>query len=226
MLKDAKRRGLIAQNPASETTIDAATRHKAKLKAGRDFPLPTEVLALLDAANPKARALVCLAALAGLRASELRALDWAHLNLGSNPTVTIEQRADKWSTIGSPKSESARRTIPLGQRTAQALREWRLAQPPGRTLVFGTRTGRPDALTNLQRSLLAPLCATAKVRRYTWHALRHYCISTWLAARIDLKTVQTWAGHATLALTIDRYGHLIPRDDDHARLAKAESVLA
>ena len=42
VLKDARRRGLIAQNPASETTIDAAARHKAKLKAGRDFPLPAE----------------------------------------------------------------------------------------------------------------------------------------------------------------------------------------
>jgi hypothetical protein len=61
--------------------------------------------------------------------------------------------------------------------------------------------------------------------KYSWHGLCHYAISSWLASRIDLKTVQHWAGHATLALTIDRYGHLIPRDDHHARLAAAESAL-
>jgi integrase len=225
VIKDAKRRGLIAQNVAAETAIGANGRHKARLKAGRDFPMPGEVAALLDAGEPKARAMVCLAALAGLRASELRALRWSDLDLGSKPAVTIEQRADKWARVGSPKSESSRRTVPLGERTARAAKEWRLAQPPGRALVFGTAKDKPDMLSNLQRRLLTPLCAKAGVRRYSWHALRHYAISSWLASRIDLKAAQHWAGHATLALTIDRYGHLIPRDDDHARLAAAERAL-
>ena len=47
----------------------------------------------------------------------------------------------------------------------------------------------------------------------------------WLASGIDLKTVQHWAGHATLALTLDTYGHLIPRADDHQRIAAAERAL-
>jgi hypothetical protein len=57
--------------------------------------------------------------------------------------------------------------------------------------------------------------------KYSWHALA----LRWLASRIDLKTVQDRAGHATLALTIDRHGHLIPRVDDHARIAAAEAAL-
>jgi integrase len=55
--------------------------------------------------------------------------------------------------------------------------------------------------------------------------LRHYAISAWLASRIDPKTVQHWSGHATLALVLDTYGHTIPRDDDHARIAAAETLL-
>jgi integrase len=57
------------------------------------------------------------------------------------------------------------------------------------------------------------------------HALRHYAVSSWLAAGIDLKTCQHWAGHATLALSLDTYGHLIPRRDDHQRIADAERGL-
>ena len=121
-IKDAKRRGLVAQNVAAETTIGVASRHKRRLKAGVDFPLPDELRTLIAAAEPKARAIVCLAGLAGLRASELRGLRWADLALGGEPAVTVAQRADRWSRIGSPKSESSQRTVPLGETAANALR--------------------------------------------------------------------------------------------------------
>jgi integrase len=225
ILRESKRRGLVATVVAADTTIGAAKRHKRKIQAGRDFPLPAEMAALLGTGQPKATAAICLAGLAGLRASEVRALRWSDLDLGNKPSVTVGQRADKQGSIGSPKSETAHRKIPLGARAVKALKEWLLAKPHGRELVFGTSSGRPDALTNLQKSLLTPLCAAAGTRRYTWHALRHYAISSWLAARVDLKTAQYWAGHATAALTTDRYGHLIPRDDDHARLEAAEAAL-
>jgi integrase len=225
ILGDAKRRGLIAVNVAADTTIAAGKRHKPKIKAGVDFPLPGEVRTMLEVAAPKAKALVALAALAGMRASELRALRWSDLELGQHPTVTVAQRADAWCAVGSPKSDTSRRSVPLGEVVTKALKEWRLAQPHGRALLFGTGTDRPDMLGNLQKRLLNPLCESAGVPRYTWHSLRHYAISSWLAAGIDLKTVQHWAGHATLKMTLDVYGHLIPRADDHQRIASAERAL-
>jgi integrase len=226
-LKDAMRRKLIARNPAAATSIRAGGRHRRKLEVGVDVPTPGQVKALIAAAegDPKAKALVCLAALAGLRASELRGLRWSDLTLGAKPFVTIAQRADARARIGSPKSASSRRAVPLGETAARALREWKLAQPPGRTLVFGTASDRPDMLGNLTRRLLAPLEAAAGVRRYGWHSLRHYAVSAWLRSGIDPKTAQLWAGHATLALTFDTYGHAIPSPDDHARIAAAETLL-
>jgi integrase len=210
---------------AIEVKIEARGREKRKLKAGREFPLPTHVKAMIDTAGPKARAAVCLAGLAGLRASELRALPWANVNLGDNkPSVTVEQRADRWSRIGNPKSEDSHREIPLGEVAINALKEWKLAQPHGRTLIFGTASDKPDMLGNLQKRLLTPLCASAGVPRYSWHALRHYAISTWLeTCGGNFKLVQTWAGHGTLSQTLERYGHLIPRAGDHDVIALAEA---
>jgi integrase len=225
VLKDAKRRGLVAQNVATETVIGANGRHRKRLEVGVDVPTPAEVRTLLEAADPKGRAMVALAALAGLRASELRALRWSDVQLGAHPTVTVAQRADRWAAVGSPKSATSRRTVPLGETAAKALKEWRLAQPHGRALVFGTASDKPDMLGNLQRRLLTPLCVAARVPRYSWHALRHYAVSAWLASRIDPKTVQHWAGHSTLMLTLDTYGHMIPRPDDHQRIAVAEMAL-
>jgi integrase len=225
ILGDAKRRGLVAVNAAADTTVTAGKRHKAKIRAGVDFPLPAEVRAMLEAADPKAKAAVALAALAGLRASELRALLSSDLDLGQHPTVTISQRADAWCAIGSPKAESSRRTVPLGEVAVRAVKAWKLALAPGRTLLLGTASDRPDMLNNLQRRLLDPLCRATGVPRYTWHSLRHYAISSWLASGIDLKTVQHWAGHATLTMTLNVYAHLVPRADDHARIADAERAL-
>ena len=49
--------------------------------------------------------------------------------------------------------------------------------------------------------------------RFNWHALRHFAVSTWIEAGLTPKAVQTFAGHASLAITMDRYGHLFPSED-------------
>jgi integrase len=261
IIKDAKRRGLIASNPAAETTIGVGKRHKRRLEVGRDIPTPAEIKSMIKAASGKDLALVYLA-LVGLRASELRGLRWTDLDLGSEPTVTIRQRADRWAQIGSPKSEAARRTVPLGEDGAHALRAWKVAQPPvtyredgekrqrPATLVFGTATDRPDTPSNLQQRLLHPLQVKAGVTsgvkfdaagkpvldkdghpiplaKYSWHALRHYAVSSWLrTCQGDFKLAQHWAGHATLALTLDTYGHLISRRDGYEMMRAIERDLS
>jgi integrase len=223
-LGDAQRRGLVAQNVAAATRIKAARRQDRRLEVGVDVPTPAEVKTMLSATSLKGRALVALAALAGLRASELRGLAWSSVDLGPRPTVTVSRRADRRGRIGLPKSREGQRVVPLGEIAARALREWKLAQPAGRTLVFGTRSDRPDRLPNLVAAIVEPL-RKATGMRYSLHRLRHYAVSAWLAAGIDPKTAQTWAGHATLSLTLDTYGHMIPRADDHTRIAAAEIAL-
>ena len=47
---------------------------------------------------------------------------------------------------------------------------------------------------------------------FNWHALRHFAVSTWIEAGLTPKTIQTFAGHASLQITMDRYGHLFPSD--------------
>jgi hypothetical protein len=43
---------------------------------------------------------------------------------------------------------------------------------------------------------------------FNWRALRHFGISCWIDAGLLPKTVQTFAGHSSLQITMDRYGHL------------------
>ena len=41
------------------------------------------------------------------------------------------------------------------------------------------------------------------------HTLRHTCITNWLHHVPNIKLVSTLAGHSTIALALDRYGHVL-----------------
>jgi integrase len=64
------------------------------------------------------------------------------------------------------------------------------------------------------------------VKRFRWHALRHYAISTWIEAGLAPKVVQKYAGHSTLAVTMDRYTHVFKSADHHTAMDQvAEAML-
>jgi integrase len=61
---------------------------------------------------------------------------------------------------------------------------------------------------------------------FNWHALRHFAISCSIEADLRPKTVQTFAGHSSLQVTMDRYGHLFKSDDHKAAMdAIAENFI-
>lgn len=50
-----------------------------------------------------------------------------------------------------------------------------------------------------------------------FHDLRHFYASTLIAAGLHPKAIQTRLGHATIAETMDTYGHLFPDSEDLGR---------
>jgi integrase len=237
LLRDARRRGNVAQNVASDVSISTDKRGKRKLNVGVDIPTPDEIKRILAAASGGLRPLLLTAIFAGLRASELRGLRWEDIDL-KRGELHVRQRADRYSVIGKPKSESGERTIPLGPHLLKTLKEWKLACPKGDLgLVFPTNSGRIEHHSNIVRALkpvvvAAGLTTKAGRPKYTGlHALRHFYASWCINRRTDgglelpAKVVQERLGHASIVMTMDTYGHLFPRTDDGAELAAAESAL-
>ena len=60
--------------------------------------------------------------------------------------------------------------------------------------------------------------STQRLSGINWHSLRHYVVSTWIEAGLAPKTVQTFAGHSSLQVTMDRYGHLFPSNNHKAAM--------
>jgi integrase len=73
--------------------------------------------------------------------------------------------------------------------------------------------GRSAAGTNWQRSVSwRDANATIGRPELRVHDLRHTAASVWLASGADPKVVQRVLGHATAAMTMDLYGHMIDRN--------------
>ena len=106
----------------------AEKREKGKLKVGVDIPSPDEIKAILAHAKGRWRPLLVTAAFTGLRASELRGLRWADVDLKANE-LHVRQRADRYRQIGEPKSDAGQRTVPLPPSVTAIMREWKLAVP-------------------------------------------------------------------------------------------------
>jgi len=207
------------QTPRRRREKGQEQRHRKPLEIGVDIPTKDEIRAMLGAARSWFRPLFVTAIFTGLRASELRGLRWGDVDL-DRATLTVRQRADRWGTIGSPKSKAGRREVPLAPMAANALKEWRLACPKGDAdLVFPTSQGRPRAINTIHTHGLVPLQQAAGIiqgsaPKYGMHSLRHAAASLFIEQRLSPKKVQGLMGHSTIQMTFDTYGHLFPAPED------------
>jgi integrase len=199
--------GLVAQSVAQGVRVTTAKRHRAKV----EIPTKEQVRERLASAQGRERALLITAVFTGLRASELRGLRWCDVDFAGR-VIQVRQRADAGGRIGSLKSESAGRDIPMTPMVANTLKEWRLVSP-NNELVFRGRDRRPLCHTTL-RDMLGRL-----------HQYRHFYASWLIDQGFGPKRVQYLLGHSGIQMTFDTYGHLFPAEDDHDRLAAAELAL-
>jgi integrase len=56
----------------------------------------------------------------------------------------------------------------------------------------------------------------AEVEAPTLHECRHGYASLMIAAGVNVKALSTFMGHANIRITLDQYGHLLPRAEDEA----------
>lgn len=247
ILADAGERGLATRNPVRDIKGSRKgrdgrqeKRQKGKLQIGVDIPTREEIKALVAALDGQWKTLLVTAIFTGMRSSELRGLRWQDVNF-KRGEISVNQRADQFKEIGPTKSEAGVRTIPVPPVVISALKEHKLKQAPGMTLVFANPDGEPRSHTNIVNKGLKPAMIRAGVTvaageevaaKYTGlHALRHFYAS-WLINRkedgglgLPVKMVQERMGHASIVMTMDTYGHLFPRSDDGTELAQAANNL-
>jgi integrase len=220
-LSDAVRTDRITVSPARG--IDLPRIRKTTVSA----PTPEQVATILGAAVPPYDVPLAVLAWTGLRRGEALALTWAD-------DIDLEKRQlhvrraltydGKTVAFSEPKSDSAKRTVPLADPIVAVLRAHRAAQAERRLqvgtgwvdlgLVVDNGDGgfmHPGRLSHYYGDLTDGLGIDTRL-----HDLRHAAITQMVAAGVDLAKVAAVAGHSNLSFTIAQYAHLRP---EHLREA-------
>jgi integrase len=214
VLRWATARGDIPANPVNGLRLPASTGRRDRV-ADR-----SEAERLLAVLAPFERALYGVAIYSGLRRGELAALRWSDIDLAAR-TLRVER---SWDFVARefvlPKSAAGVRVVPITDRLRELLVEHGLeTRASGDDLVFGafivwTVTKHADDAFE-----------AAGLRRITLHECRHTYASLSIAAGVGAKELQHAMGHASITITMDRYGHLFPTSVDDVR-RKLDDYLA
>ena len=231
-LKQALRWNLVHSNVAK--AVDPPKMPRADMRAMS----PKQTRLFLEAAREdRLEALYVLAVHCGLRQGELLALRWEDVDLETG-TLRVSRtlsRTKDGPIFTAPKTAKSRRTVRLTTGAVEALKRHSerqaeeivrmdtLYQDQG--LVFASEVGTPLNRHNVNFRSFKPLLERAGLPNIRFHDLRHTCATLLLGRSVHPKFVQELLGHATIAITLDTYSHVLPNMGDQASRAM-EDVLS
>jgi integrase len=222
-LAQAVRWHVISRNPADAVHAPRPTRREMRFL---DTPQVRTMLAAAE--GDSLEALYVAAVFTGLRLGELLGLRWRDLDLeGRALTVrnTLTRQDGQW-ILRQPKTVHSRRTIRLAPVVADTLRAHYIAeaerllalghrlQPD--TLVFSDRWGDPVNPWHVTERAWKPLLRRAGLPEIRFHDIRHTFASMMLSEGARVDVVSKMLGHASPAITLSIYAHLMPGDEEAA----------
>lgn len=202
----ALRRSEIAANPTIGLELPAPGARSERVAT------PEEAAALLAALPVEDRALWATALYAGLRRGELQALRREDIDLRRR-VIRVRRGWDRFEGEIDPKSRAGTRVVPIPAELAAVLKP-HLAREPHFELVFGRSDLQPFNDAPMNRALR--LWTSAELEPIGLHQCRHTYATFMIAAGVNVKALQTFMGHSTITVTLDRYGHLLPGSGDEA----------
>jgi len=172
-----------------------------------------ELRALTRACKGRYRDVVPMLALAGLRWGELAGLQVGDRVSVPGPGLRLRRTVLASGGGGALYLDTLKnnraRTVPLVLELVPVVDRWSAGKAPDAWL-FDAPQGGPLWESNWKRSVSWNAATSAVgVPGFRVHDLRHTAASVWLAAGADPKVVQRVLGHATAAMTMDLYGHMI-----------------
>jgi integrase len=216
--------GIVAVNPTSNLRLPA-------VRGTRDRIASPEEAARLLAALRADKALWGTALYGGLRRGELRGLLWEDIDLATGVIRVERAMDDATGVLIEPKSAAGRRKVPIPAVLRELLIEAKLGCGWAEGYAFGWRHDRPfTPKAVLRRALTAWTGANARetaqaeeegrepdlLEPIGLHESRHTYASLMIAAGVNAKALQTYMGHSSVTITYDRYGHLMPGNEDEA----------
>jgi integrase len=230
-LKQAIADGLIPRNATEAVKPPQVRREEMR-------PLTAEqVQVLFEAANShRLEALYVLAVTTGLRQGELLGLKWDDIDLevGTLQVRRTLTTAKGGPVLSAPKTKGSRRTVRLSLTALEALRS-HLERQLGEIdqaddlwrengLIFASESGEPLSRQHVTAHRFKPLLKRAGLPEIRFHDLRHTCATLLLSKNVNPKVVSEMLGHASIAITLDTYSHVLPTMQESAAKAMEDAL--
>jgi integrase len=220
----ALRSGAITVNPADHIELPSIPNTKRTLKPWS----PEQVSSFLDyAAGDDLAPIWHLLALEGLRKGEALGLRWSDLAYRADGTITaqiaqqvIVNKAGRGEAIIQPTTKTAAgaRVIQFTSETARALKDHKTRQQFALKAAGEKWDDDAHIVSGLDGMAVHPtavqpamerIIKAAGLPRVTPHDLRHGAASMLLAAGIPVPEVSARMGHASPAVTMEIYAHVL-----------------
>ena len=222
--------GIIAKNPCRKICVKRGERVQQRVFSREEQKKVEKTLS-------QGEDLTALFAMyTGLRLGEICGLRWSDINW-ENGTATVcrtVQRLKRMDTdkclkcggaktylmIGSPKSPSSCRTIPIPTFLLKRLeiqKKQRSAAQLTTGYIFGTGMRAADPRTIQRR--FAGVVRRLEIPDAHFHTLRHSYATRLLEMGVDVKTVSQLLGHSSAKTTLDCYAHSL-LDQQRSAVAK------
>jgi integrase len=203
------RRREVAVNPTAGLSLPAVRMGHNRIAD------PAEAERLLHALCAADRPLWATALYAGLRRGELMGLRWCDVDLARGVIEVAQAWDPKEHEMVAPKSQAGSRRVPIAAALRAFLAPQSLAAAANAEgLVFGKGDVPFCASSVSERAQRA--WKAAALQPICLHDCRHTFASLMIAAGVNAKALSTFMGHANIAITLDRYGHLMPGAEDEA----------
>ena len=225
-LADAVKWGHLSRNAADATTPPRAEQRQIDM-----WDAETTDRFLEAAEGSRFSGLYQLAVLTGMRRSELAGLKWANVDLvnGRLSVVSTLQRIPGHGLVeGLPKTNRSRRSLSLRADAVNLLHGIRGRQMEDQlaigelwlntSYVFTQSNGRPVEPDKVSLDF-AIIVRKAGLPHLTLHGLRHAHATLALSAGVNPKVVSERLGHASTAITMDVYSHVLPGIQEEAAQA-------
>ncbi len=147
-------------------------------------------------------AMVLIAAVLGLRVSEVVALQWEDFDL-ENGVVSILRKFTH-GAHGVPKTAHSKAKLPIGKVLLEYLRELKPEDATG-WLFPSPVTGGPLSATTALTKHIKPAAKRAALPVVGWHDLRH-SFRSWISSQAQLTVQKDMARHADVGTTANIYG--------------------
>lgn len=160
---------------------------------------------------------VQLGLFAGMRISEIAALQWKDIDLKSgfiqvrrNVQRVKNHEAGQRKTInqiGTPKSPKAFRSIPITSILMKSLKGYEKKDVKPEAFVIAKKSGSAYDVRTIQR-YFKKIISALKIDNYRFHDLRHTFATRAKESGMDIQIISEILGHSETAVTMNIYLHI------------------